>query len=224
MNTSLILSLVGLAAADSLNPFTVAAQAYLLGTPRPMPRSLTFLIATFATYLAGGLLLVAGLAVFVRRVLPLIPAWGPGVGEVVLAILCAGAGWYTARHARAGKPFTPPADLSIGATLVFAVVSTMGDLPTAIPLFAAAARITAAGLAWPVIAIALVGYVLIYCAPLLALVVLRATLSERRADKLFGRLRAGVDWAFAKLLPPLLWLAALALAADGAIRLAVVLR
>lgn len=48
MTTSLILVLLGLALLDSPNPFTVAAQAYLLGTERPLPRSVAFLVATFA--------------------------------------------------------------------------------------------------------------------------------------------------------------------------------
>ncbi len=45
MTLSLFSLLTVLALTDALNPFTVAAQAYLLGTPRPMPRSIAFLLA-----------------------------------------------------------------------------------------------------------------------------------------------------------------------------------
>ncbi len=62
-------------------------------------------------------------------------------------------------------------------------------------------------------------YNLLYCAPLIGLVATRMLLSPERSELLFGRLRAGVDWAFAKLLPPLLGVGGAALLIDGIRRL-----
>lgn len=222
MNTALFASLAGLALADSLNPFTVAAQAYLLGTPNPMRRSLAFLVATFVTYLLGGVLLLAGLSLFVQRIVPLIPAWGFGAGELVLAALLGFFAFYAGRMAKEGKPFTPPGDLGIGATILFAVASTASDVPTAIPYFAAASSIAAQNGGWGHDLLLLIGYNLLYCAPLILLVLARALLSEASSNKLFGKLRAGIDWAFAKLLPVLLMMGAVALAVDGVRRLGVI--
>jgi cytochrome c biogenesis protein CcdA len=220
VNTSLLATLAALALADSLNPFTVAAQAYLLGTPRPMARSAAFLIATFVTYLVGGVLLLEGLSLFVARIVPLIPAWGLGAGELVLGLLLALAAIHTARMARAGTPFTPPAQLGLGATILFAVGSTASDVPTAIPYFAAVGSIAAQNGGWGHDLLLLTLYNLLYCAPLIALLTARAVLSEKRSETLFGRLRMGIDWAFARLLPPLVALGAVALVIDGARRIA----
>ncbi len=219
MNTALLASLAGLALADSLNPFTVAAQAYLLGTPKPMRRSLAFLLTTFATYLLGGVLLLAGLDLFLKRVVPLIPAWGVGIGELALAALLGFFAFYAGKMAKEGKPFTPPNNLGIGATILFAIGSTASDVPTAIPYFAAASSIAAENAGWGHDLVLLAVYNLLYCAPLIALVLARALLSEENSTTLFGRLRAGIDWAFAKLLPLLLAAGAIVLIVDGTRRL-----
>lgn len=220
MNTALLASLAGLALADSLNPFTVAAQAYLLGTPNPMRRSIAFLLATFVTYFIGGILLLAGLSIFLERVVPLIPAWGFGAGELALGGLIGFFAFYAGKMAKEGKPFTPPSDLSIGATILFAVGSTASDVPTAIPYFAAASSIAAQNAGWGPDLLLLAGYNILYCAPLIALVLARLLLSEANSNKLFGKLRRGIDWAFAKLLPILLGVGAIALLVDGVRRLA----
>lgn len=219
MNPAVLASLAGLAIVDSLNPFTVAAQAYLLGTANPMRRSFAFLAATFVTYFIGGILLLAGLSVFVERVVPLIPAWGFGAGELALAALLGGFAFYAGKMAKEGKPVTPPSDLGIGATIVFAVGSTASDVPTAIPYFAAASSIATENAGWGHDLLLLTGYNLLYCAPLIGLVLARATLSEANSGKLFGKLRAGIDWAFIKLLPLLLAAGAAALVFDGVRRL-----
>jgi hypothetical protein len=75
MTISFILVLLGLALLDSLNPFTVAAQAYLLGTERPLPRSVAFLVATFAAYLTGGVAMLLGWSVALNALQTLVPAW-----------------------------------------------------------------------------------------------------------------------------------------------------
>ena len=111
MDSALLASLAGLALADSLNPFTVAAQAYLLGTRDPMPRSIAFLVGTFLTYFLGGVLLLRGLTYVIERIWPLVPWWGLGTGEVALGLLLLHFAWYTGRKAAKGEAFKPPADL-----------------------------------------------------------------------------------------------------------------
>lgn len=212
--------LTGLAALDALNPFTVAAQAYLLGTPRPMPRSLAFLAGTYATYLLGGVLLLLGWSWALALISPLVPWWGFAAGEIALAVLVGGFAAWSLRKAAAGSPFTPPSDLSIPATLAFAVASTAADLSSALPYFAAVNQV-ATGPAGPAgRLLALSWYNLIYCAPMIALIAARLALPETSSAALFGRMRAGIDWAFARLLPPAMAVAAVALAADGVRRLA----
>lgn len=219
MDAALLGVLTALALADSLNPFTVASQAYLLGTPRPMRRSLAFLVGTYAAYFAGGVLLLAGWTVLLRRVLPLVPAWGFAAGELVLGAALTGFAAWSWRRARGGSPVTPPRSLGVGATLAFAVASTAADLTSALPYFAAVSRIAAEVQGWGAGLGLLAWYNLLYVSPLLLLVAARALLSPAASERFFGRARAAIDWAFARLLPPLLLLGGAALLVDGARRL-----
>lgn len=219
MDNILLGSIVVLALADSLNPFTIAAQAYLLGTPKPMARSIVFLGATFVTYLLGGIVLLAGMDRILAQILAVIPAWGFGAGEIALALVLGFFAIYAGKMAKSGKPFSPPANLGIKATLVFAIASTASDLPTALPYFAAMSSIAAQDREVSHDLFLLGIYNLLYCAPMIALVIARVTLSEKNSDKLFGKLRAAIDWAFAKLLPLLAGAGAVALLIDGARRL-----
>lgn len=213
-----VLALIGLALVDALNPFSIAAMAFLLSTDRPVQRGLAFVVGTFAVYLLGGVVLLEGWLVVLKTLLPTLPPWAPGSLEMLAGALAAGAGIYTWRRASSGKPPPSPSNLSLPATLVFAIVSTVSDLPTAVPYFAAASQIAAAGAdgvaryAW------LSLYNLIYIAPLVAMLVLRFVFGER-AEPPLARVRQAVDWSFARLLPPLLLLAGIALIGDGAMRL-----
>lgn len=219
MDATLYLTLAGLALLDSLNPFSVAAQAYLLGTPRPMRRSLAFLAGTFATYFVGGLLLLQGWLAFFARLLPLLPGWAPAAAEVAAGAGLAAVGAWMWRRGGGGVAFRPPADLSVRAAVVFAAASTAADLSSALPYFAAVSRIAAAGGNTAAKLLPLVWYNLLYVLPLAALIAAYAALGPDRSAAVFGQVRQAVDWAFAKLLPPLVLLSGVALIADGVRRL-----
>lgn len=141
MDSAFMALLAGLAAVDSLNPFSIAAQAYLLGTPSSTPRSLVFLAGTWLAYFLGGLLLVRGLQAFIASILPGLPFWTVLLGEVTLGLVCIGLSGYLWRCAKHGKMFTPPKHMGLRSTALFAVATTLSDLPTAVPYFAAAAQI-----------------------------------------------------------------------------------
>lgn len=216
-----IATLLGLAVVDAMNPFSIAAMAFLLSTDRPVTRGLAFVGGTFAVYLIGGLVLLEGWLVVIETFLPTLPGWAPGSLEMLAGGLAVGAGAYTGRRAAAGKPAPSPSDLSLPATLAFAVASTASDLPTAIPLFAAVNQIAATGdgparYGW------LAFYTIMYVAPLIAMLAANLALGER-ADSALRRVRQAVDWTFARLLPPLLVLVGIALLIDGARRVLVAL-
>jgi cytochrome c biogenesis protein CcdA len=218
MSLSAAFALIGLALLDALNPFSIAAQAFLLSTDRPVARGLAFVLGTFAIYLLCGVALLEGWIVVLQSLLPSLPPWVPGGLEVGAGAAALAAGVYTWRQVAQGKPTPSPSNLSVLATIAFAVVSTLSDLPTAIPYFAAASQIAASDsgavtrYAWLFI------YNLIYVAPLVAMLGLRVGLGDRTAA-ILRRVRTAVDWSVAKLLPPLLMLAGVALLGDGALRL-----
>jgi hypothetical protein len=192
--------LAGLAALDSLNPFTIAVLAYLLGTSKPNVRVLIFIVGTFATYLLGGVLLLQGWTAALTRFAQFLPWWWVGVALAVAGLASFAACFFVVRRARAGLAFTPPANLSIMTTIVFTVSSTVADLPTAIPYFVAIETIGRI----PTLArqiVALILYNAVYCLPLFVMFSARWIMGARSAQ-LFDRLRRGVDWAFAKLIAP----------------------
>jgi hypothetical protein len=136
--------------------------------------------------------------------------------------LVVGAGIYAWIRAAGGKTAPSPMNLSLPATLAFAIVSTVSDLPTAIPLFAAVNQIAATGdgtfarYGW------LAFYTVVYVTPLIAMLAASLALGQR-AEPTLVCVRQAVDWTFARLLPPALVLAGIALLIDGARRVFAVL-
>jgi hypothetical protein len=217
MTVSAIFVLAGLAIIDALNPFSIAAMAFLLSTDRPVHRGVTFIIGTFAVYFLAGVVLLEGWLIVIKTLLPSLPGWILGSLEMAAGAAAGAAGIDTWRRAAKDKSAPGPSNLSTAATFAFALVSTLSDLPTAIPYFAAASQIAAAGsdpltrYAW------LVAYNMVYVAPLAAMLALRSALGAN-AESVLARVRRAVDWSFAKLLPPGLVIAGAALLIDGAMR------
>jgi cytochrome c biogenesis protein CcdA len=218
MAAALIVLLVGLALVDSLNPFTIAAQAYLLSTPRPLPRSLAFTAGTAATYFSGGVLLLGSWSAIRAWLIAVVPGWGWGAAELALGVGLGGFATWSWIRGTAGKPFTPPHSLGMVASFGLAALSTVWDLPTALPLFAAVDRIAAAGLPLLTDLLLLAIYVLVYVLPLVALIAIRTRFAAH-SDRMFEWLRSAVDRGFSLLLPAFTALAAAYLLIDGGMML-----
>jgi len=62
-----LLSLIGIAALDSLNPSLFAAQAYLLTTAKPVGRVLSYIAGILAVNFTGGLLVLGGVRTLVAN-------------------------------------------------------------------------------------------------------------------------------------------------------------
>ncbi len=217
--TITIPSLLGLAIADALNPFSIAALVYLLGTPRSLINGLIFTAGTYLTYLAGGLLLLAGWQSLVALVAPLLPWWSLGVLEALGGLALLIGGIWLWNSSQAGVTLTPPADLSGTAVLIFAASSTIADLTSALPYFAAVNVLLldpVFTMLTRVLAIAL--YCLVYCAPLLLMIGCQM-LFRAQSAAIFQRIRGGVDWALAKLTAPLTTAGGVILLGDGIRRL-----
>jgi hypothetical protein len=194
------LAVLGLAALDALNPFSIAAMAVLLTTDRPLARGLAFVAGTLLVYLPFGAALLAGWTALMSRLLPLLPPWAPGTLLLAAGLACLAAGAWAWGRAGAGAPLRA-STLSVGATLMLAAGSTLSDLPTAVPYLAAAPQVArlAGGAGGQAAWLAL--YNLVYVAPLLAMLGARLALGVRAEAFSEGVTRA-VEWAFARLLPP----------------------
>lgn len=198
------LSFMGLAVADALNPFSIAAMVYLLATDRAVARGWVFVLGTLAVYLPFGVLLVEGWTAALAALIPLLPVWL--VGGLLIAAGIVGIGialWMLTKSQSASSAMPLSGGLTLRATAAFAVGSTLADAPTAFPFFAAAAQVSLLAETRMGQYLCILLYCLIYVAPLLLLLGLRIWLGDRSSTAL-TMVKGGVDWSFRHLLPPLL--------------------
>ncbi len=188
---------VSIALADSLNPSTIGPGLVLASGERPRRSVLEFAAATFAVFLAGGLVLVLGPG---RLILSLVPRPTPPVryafeifaGVVMLVI--AAILWrrrerlghrQTSSDSRLSKHRRSPARL--GATI--AVV----ELPTAFPYFAAILAIVGSGVGVVRQLVLLAIYNVCFVLPLLGIAAALSFAGERAMEALARARKYGHD-------------------------------
>lgn len=156
-----------LAAIDSLNPTSITGTIYLAGRGQ-MARLRLFILGVYFTYLSIGLALLLGPAAAIRSEVSGTPAiFGPLV-EVAVGGLLVGMGIRAWRHRGLTRPRASQAAHTKGRSgLVLGFLSTLADLPTAGPLFVAAALLAGAN-GWGRLA-GLGLYDVVYISPLLAI-------------------------------------------------------
>jgi len=79
----MLLFILSIGLADSINPVTIAVALYLASTPRPVGRLANFAAGVFALYTAGGLLLLFGPASLLRLATH---GLAPNVGRVIAIV------------------------------------------------------------------------------------------------------------------------------------------
>ena len=199
----LVCAVLGLGLLDSLNPFSIAAMALVLTCTRPLVVGIVFIATTFVVYTLGGIGLIAGWATFLSQFLPLIPSWAVDVGLVVLGFSCLAAGWFM--WTKGDDKSSPLANLvrtSIIGTALYAASSTISDLPTAVPYFAAVHILAEANLSLAECGALILLYNICYVTPLAILLAIRLS-GKMGVEKAFDAIRNRVDWCFARLVPPL---------------------
>lgn len=173
--SALLPSLIAIAALDSLNPSAIALQVYLLGTPKPIPRSIAFVIGIFSAYWTSGLLAVLGLDRLIQTVIvnsgfslstPLFYIIQFLTGIILLIV------GVTLRIPTQSEPVKAPKKLNFARAFLLGMSVTILELPTALPYFAAIEQIVRANLDLFSIASILALYNLIFVLPPIALVVI----------------------------------------------------
>lgn len=140
---------MAIAALDSLNPTAIALQIYLLSTPKPIGRSISFILGVFLTYWTAGIFAILGLRTLVASVIsnanvsfpePYIYTIQLLIG---LALLIAGFSLESSHQGDRGKL---PKKLTLGSTFLLGMAVTLFDFPTALPYLAAIEQIARAKL------------------------------------------------------------------------------
>ena len=173
--SALLPSLIAIAALDSLNPSAIALQVYLLGTTKPIPRSIAFVIGIFLAYWTSGLLAVLGLDRLIQTVIvnsgfslstPLFYIIQYLTGIILLIV------GVTLRITTQSEPVKAPQKLNLAKTFLLGMSVTILEFPTALPYFAAIEQIVRANLDLLSTMSILALYNLIFVLPPIALIVI----------------------------------------------------
>jgi cytochrome c biogenesis protein CcdA len=214
LTATLWLTIVGIAALDSVNPTVTAVHLFLLGTARPLPRAGAFVLGVYAANYLGGLLAIMGVGALVRQLPGDVSGLIDTGARLILGLALLIAGYYLYRRAKTELEVRRPKSLRPLHTLILGVAITCAELPTALPYLAAIAILAEAGLGLAETAGVLLAYNLVLVSPLLILLGLYLILRRKRAFWL-ARIGPLVSRWFPRLLPILLGLLGMILIVDG---------
>lgn len=167
MNT-LLVSLAAIALIDSINPNAMAVQIYLLSTPKPVVRSIAFILGDFTAAWVAGLLLAFGMFGAIAQIFNRLGNF-IYVLQFILGLFLIVIGYNLNKFAnqptkaKRPKSLQPTRTFLLGATMAFA------ETPTALPYLAAIERITRANLELPQLIGAIAFYNIIFVFPLIVL-------------------------------------------------------
>ncbi len=193
MSTELLVTILGLALLDALNPATIGGVALILLAPlrRPLACAVAFVAGAYLTVLALGLTVwsgagaaadaVTGGVIWVRRI---------ALGLAAVLLVVAAVRRLRSHHRRA---VTLPAWFGPWTAAPVGVLVTGADLPNAFPYVIAIERLVSAGVPTGQGTAVLAGYALVYCAPclvLLAVGALHGASVRRRLSTVYERIGA----------------------------------
>jgi hypothetical protein len=202
MNDSL-LNFLSLGFLDSLNPFSIGALIYIVTkTLRYKILGIVFIVATYITYFTAGVLLLNGRNYFdlVSRIsIPII------VKSILLFLIAitllflAIKSWkFKSIQAGISKNMLN----SKSAIIIYSVIATTTDLPTAIPYFAALEIIHVSNYSTYQEYGLLFLYNLIYILPLIVALKIRERFNAD--SELLNNFKKCIEWGSRRIIPPLI--------------------
>jgi cytochrome c biogenesis protein CcdA len=195
---TLLASLVAIAALDSLNPTAIALQIYLLSTPKPIGRSIAFILGVFLAYWTTGTLVILGLRSLIMTVITNANVSFPEPHIytiqllIGLALLIAGFSFESSPQADQEKR---PKKLTLGRTFLLGMAMTILEFPTALPYLAAIEQIARAKLDLFSIMGVLGLYNLVFVFPQIMLLGIYVLFHQRSAALLHRINRAIAIWS-----------------------------
>jgi cytochrome c biogenesis protein CcdA len=195
---TLLISLMAIAALDSLNPTAIALQIYLLSIPKPIGRSIAFIVGVFSAYWTSGLLVILGLR---KLIITAISNADFSFSEphlytiqflIGLVLLIAGVRLKTSTATDREKH---PKKLTPNRTFLLGMAMTIVEFPTALPYLAAIEQIARAKLDLFTIMGFLGLYNLVFVSPLIMIVIIYIIFQQQSATLLHHINRSIAIWA-----------------------------
>lgn len=146
MSLSLILSIIGLALLDSLNPSLFAAQFYLLNSPKPSLRTLFFILGILLVMLLGGILILSGLQSFLENLIASIDQMILLAIQVLIGFGFLLLGFYYPLQAKTKTEAQKPVSSRLIHAFLLGMVVMLNEITTALPYFVALEQIAQAQL------------------------------------------------------------------------------
>jgi len=146
---------------------TIAALIYLLTTPKPIFRAISFMAGIFIAYFIGGILIKFGADKLVMEFFENI-SFIINILEILIGIILI---WLGFRYRKYGKSeeLRKPRSLKAVHAFTLGFIVTASDIPTALPYLAAIGRIVQEEPPLVIVILLLVFYIVLYELPLLAI-------------------------------------------------------
>jgi cytochrome c biogenesis protein CcdA len=169
----LLVTVIAIALVDALNLSTIVSCAFLLNTPHPVRRTISYIAGVFGTYYLIGAALLIGFGDRINHVVDRSQSktvqTGVKLGIAFVLISMALHHWIRRTRARTPRPLRNPKSTHPATAFTFGVTMTLFDLTTAIPYVAALGSIARTRLHRVAELLILLLYNLIYLIPALGL-------------------------------------------------------
>jgi cytochrome c biogenesis protein CcdA len=193
MPETLLLPIIGIAIVDSLNPSLFIAQFFLLTTPQPVARILSYIAGVLVVNFGGGVLILAGARALISQFFSSLSLEAMaglqlalGIGMVVFGLWLKTGGQVEAKKPRSLRPIH---------TFALGMVVMLNEITTALPYFAAIERIAEARMATAGNLLALGVYNLVFSGPLLVFLGLFIVFRQRFAARIDSISRGVQLWS-----------------------------
>lgn len=210
--SALLASVIAIAAIDSINPNAMAMQVYLLTTPKPVVRSLAFILGDFIAAWFAGLLLAFGIASAIAHIFNSLSEV-IYVLQFILGIVLITLGYNFHKFLQPQSLAKRPKSLKPLHTFLLGMTMAFVEAPTALPYLVAIERITRANLPLHQTIAILTLYNIIFVLPLTILLGIYFLLRERSIHLIKRINRAIVAW-FPKIMRVILIFIGFALILD----------
>ncbi|MBD1858795.1 MULTISPECIES: GAP family protein [Leptolyngbya] len=210
--SELLWTISAIALLDSINPNAVAAQVYLLTTPKPVPRSIAFILGEILAAWIAGMLIAFGMMQLIAKVFNQLGAV-LFILQFLLGIALLYLGW-NFQKLISKTAVKRPKSLKPSDMFLFGFMLAFTEAPTALPYLAAIEQMTRTNPSLTELALLLLFYDVIFVLPLILLVVVYV-IAQNRSTQAIALIQEFVSRWFPVLFQVVLILLGIVLIADS---------